>query len=84
MKKKIAVGAGYYFTLVTEDELEGINVRKTETVVSVEGENYPLYKGETFFDSRKIDNIMDRIVNKDLSEMRIETFEQKNLLKGIH
>ena len=57
---KLAVGVGYEFAIINSDEVHGISLKNTHSLVSVNDEVYPLYKGETFNDSKKIDEIMDK------------------------
>lgn len=59
MEIKIAVGAGYGFAVVPSECVKGISFKNTGQIVSVDGEVYPLYKGETYDDSRRIDAILD-------------------------
>ena len=56
---KLAVGVGYEFTITTSDMVNGIALKRTEKLVSVNGEIYTLYKGLDYEDSAKIDAIMD-------------------------
>lgn len=56
---KFAVGVGYEFIIVSGDLLCGIRLKNTHGLVAVNEEVYPLYKGETYDDSTKIDAIMD-------------------------
>lgn len=56
---KLAVGVGYEFVVTSAHDVKGINVKYTGKLVSVNDDVYPLYKGATFKDSLKIDEIMD-------------------------
>jgi hypothetical protein len=56
---KIAVGVGYNFIIANSDDVKGICLENTGSVVKVNGETYPLYKGLTFAESQKVDAIMD-------------------------
>lgn len=49
---------GIYFRR-WEDALMEVNLIETGTKVEVNGEEFPLYKGETFEESRKIDDLLD-------------------------
>ena len=66
---KIAIGAGYGFAIVNSSDVKGIALKNTNQLVKVNGEIYPLYKGQTYEDSRKIDNVLDNCDN----EMNIPT-----------
>ena len=59
MEIKIAIGAGYGFAVVPSECVKGISLKNTGQIVSVDGEMYPLYKGETYEDSRQVDAILD-------------------------
>lgn len=68
----VAVGVGYSFALVGKSELSGIEVRKTALTVTVDGTDYPLFKGATYADSRDIDRLLDAH-----EEMRIADFKTR-------
>lgn len=51
---KIAVKVGYEY-IVVEEELNGINLVYTGQEIDA----YPLYKGETFEDSQKLNKVFD-------------------------
>ncbi|HHH4970588.1 TPA: helicase-related protein [Streptococcus pyogenes] len=57
--EKLAVKVGKEFILEDENTFDGINLIETGTKVEVNGEEIPLYKGETFEESRKIDDLLD-------------------------
>ena len=57
--EKLAVKVGKEFILEDENIFDGINLIETGTKVEVNGEEFPLYKGETFEESRKIDDLLD-------------------------
>ena len=57
--EKLAVKVGKEFILKDEKIFDGINLIETGTKVEVNGEEFPLYKGETFEESRKIDDLLD-------------------------
>jgi hypothetical protein len=59
LEVKVAVGVGYEFAILSSNLIKDIKLNSTETLVSVDGEVYPLYNGETYEDSRKIDEILD-------------------------
>ncbi|MHC5848309.1 hypothetical protein ACYT7O_11100, partial [Streptococcus pyogenes] len=50
--EKLAVKVGKEFILEDENIFDGINLIETGTKVEVNGEEIPLYKGETFEESR--------------------------------
>lgn len=70
--KKIALGVGYSFVIVDSDAANRINLRKTNTIVKVDEECYPIHVGTTYEESTKIDNIMDSGIYK---ELRIHDFK---------
>ena len=55
----LAVKAGYVFNLFEEENLKGIELKKTDTKVKVDGVEYSLYAGATYEDSRRIDDLLD-------------------------
>ncbi len=61
----IAVGVGNFFALVESDDIKGIEIKKSNTIVKVGNEKYDLFKGETFNDSQKLDFLLDK--NKEFS-----------------
>lgn len=74
---KTAVGVGYNFIVANSEDLRGIKLHSTNTMISYKGETYFVYKGETFEDSRKIDALMDsgkytehRISNYDVNKLK--------------
>ena len=56
---KIAVGVGYNFIIANSEDVKNIALENTGTIVKVDNECYPLYKGLTFGESQKVDTIMD-------------------------
>lgn len=56
---KIAVGVGEKFAIVNSSEIKHISLKNTNTLVTVDGETYPLYKGKTFAESQKVDDFFD-------------------------
>lgn len=65
-----AVSVGEEFGLFHEWELTGINLKETGVKVQVEDMEYRLYIGETFEDSRKIDDLLDRIGGKSTNDFK--------------
>lgn len=61
MRDKVAVGVGYAFTMVGAGEVAsaGIELWESGTVVTLGGKDYPLMKGATYEDSRKVDALLD-------------------------
>ena len=55
-----AVCSGHEFGLFHSWELTGIQLKETEIRVQVDEYEYILYKGETFEDSKKIDDLLDK------------------------
>lgn len=60
-----AVKSGYSFNLFTEQEVSHISLEKTGGNVMVEGEVYPLYRGTSYAESQKVDDLLD--VKGDMS-----------------
>ena len=58
MKK--AVNVGYVFNVFDEKDLIGINLHEINAYVKFHGDIYKLNVGNTFEDSRKIDDLMDK------------------------
>lgn len=54
-----AVGVGLVFNLLPAYEVTGIALKDSGTVVTVDGVDYPLMRGETFEDSRRVDALLD-------------------------
>lgn len=52
---KIAIKVGYEYIVANKEELSGISLVYTGQEIN----GYPLYKGETFEDSQKLDKIFD-------------------------
>lgn len=69
INSKIAIGAGYGFAIVDSSVVKGVTLKNTNQLVKVNGEIYPLYKGQTYEDSRNIDDFLDGCDN----EMNIST-----------
>ena len=59
ISEKLAVKVGKEFILEDENTFDGITLIETGTKVEVNEEEFPLYKGETFEESRKIDDLLD-------------------------
>lgn len=72
---KVAVGVGYVFSVVPREEIVGIRLKPTHKVVFFEGDAYPLYKGETFEDSQKIDKILNRGKYKEIYNAKESPFK---------
>lgn len=71
MDNQYAVGVGYNFSVVPENELKGINLKEAG-VVRFEGQNRTLYKGITYEDSRKLDRVLDRHEEHPIQDHRIQ------------
>ncbi len=66
-----AVKAGYRFNLFTEDALSHIALEKTGQKVMVDGAVYPLYRGATFHESEKVDDLLDAKGELSIREYRV-------------
>lgn len=56
---KVAVGVGYRFAIVDSRKVKHISLKWTGELVSVDKDVYPLYKGETFEESTKVDAVLN-------------------------
>lgn len=68
----IAIGVGYFFSLVGEEEVAHIDLVPTRIFVDVCDCRYEVYKGKTFEDSQMIDKLMD-----ERYEFKIKDYECK-------
>lgn len=70
MNERIAISVGYCFAIVEKTSTNHISLKKTDTKVFVDGESFDLYKGVTYEDSRKVDEILDRtdVQERDISQ----------------
>ena len=86
-KNMVAVAAGYYFGLVPVEECKDINLSQVGAV-RFQGENWPLYKGSSYDDSRKIDKLLDRCGEYSVKDHRIEPVimsgEVEMTVPGVH
>lgn len=81
ISKKIALGAGYYFAIVNDNDVsKDIKLYDTEVKINKDGVIYDLYKGNTFNDSRLIDNILDKYENFKISEYEVK-LKKKDVMK---
>ena len=69
VEDKIAVKVGFYYALVDKEKTKDIELEETGIRVyprkgNSQGKIYTLYKGKSFEDSRKIDNLFDEITAK--------------------
>ena len=67
----IAVGVGTKFAIVSSESVKHIVLQNTHTIVEVDGKTYPLYKGATYDESRKVDDYFD---NHSVEEMDIKEY----------
>lgn len=58
-KMLLAVQVGAMFTLLDKEQLDDIKVTKTDYLLKIDQENYPLYKGKTYQDEFKIETFID-------------------------
>ena len=68
---KVAVKVGYNFAIVDKSEVRGIKLKPSHTLVKVGDEIYPLNSGETYEDSRKLDDILDCNTEYSISEYQV-------------
>ena len=64
INSQFAVGVGYCFAIVSANEIRGISLSPTSSIVSVDGKAYPLYKGSSFEESQKVDKLFDKIPHR--------------------
>jgi len=57
--EKIAIKVGTEFVLADKSEISYIKLSETQSAVMVDGVEYPLFKGETFEESKKVDELID-------------------------
>ena len=74
MERKIAVSAGYYFGIIEESKTKGIELVLAfqKGYILKDNQEYQLYRGKTFDDSRKIDHILDGISEFKISDYYVE------------
>ncbi len=65
---RLALGVGQKFAIVNGSKVGHIAIKNTHTLVKVDDEVFPLYKGKTYEDSRKVDEYFD---NNSVKEMDI-------------
>jgi len=70
-----AVKSGYSFNVFNETEVSHISLEKTNGKVMVNGEIYPLYRGKTFFESQKVDNLLDEKGEMSIRDYRVKEKE---------
>lgn len=61
-------GVGYAFNLLPPETVAGIGLKDSGTVVTVDGQDYPLMKGATYEDSRRVDGLLDSYGEKRVSD----------------
>lgn len=72
-----AVKSGYSFNLFTEEELSHIVLEKAGQKVMVDGAVYPLYRGSTFHESEKVDDLLDAKGEMAIREYRIKDLDRE-------
>ncbi len=75
MENEIAVGVGYYFSLVNSEETSNIELVQTGSYVKIDGVEYPLYKATTYEDSKKLDNLLDKHKEYSVKDYKVKTKE---------
>lgn len=71
MKNKIAVAVGYYFGFVSEEDIKDILLEPVDASIKFDSKVYDLYKGKTYVDSRKLDNLLDKTEEYSIDVYRI-------------
>ena len=64
---RLLVNVGYEYAFVPKEKLKGILLKKAGKI-NVDGAELAVFKGETFAESQKIDELFD---NKDIETFRI-------------
>lgn len=67
-----AVKSGYSFNLFTKQEVSHISLEKTGGKVMVEGEVYPLYRGTSYAESQKVDDLLDAKGDMAIRDYRVK------------
>ena len=57
--EKIAIKVGTEFVLADKSEISYIKLSETQSAVLVDGVEYPFFRGETFEESKKVDELID-------------------------
>jgi hypothetical protein len=57
--EKIIVAVGMEFTLVDKTKVKHISLKGNRERIEFQGMNYPIFKGSTFADSKKVDELLD-------------------------
>ena len=76
---KVAVGVGEKFAIVKSADVKHILLKSTGIVVNVDGECYPLYKGISFKESQKVDDLFDtgRFEELDIDKYNAQKMESE-------
>lgn len=72
-----AVKCGYSFNLFTDTEVSHITLEKTNGKVEVDGVTYPVYRGATFHESEKVDDLLDEKGEMALRDYRIKETDRE-------
>ena len=57
--EKIIVAVGMEFTLVDKTKVKHISLKGNRERIEFQDMNYPIFKGSTFADSKKVDELLD-------------------------
>ena len=68
--KLIAVGVGYFFSLVPTHLTKHIDLKKSNIDIIVDNVVYPMYKGKTYEDSTYIDELLDTHTELKIKDYR--------------
>ena len=70
-EQRIAIGVGTIYVFVPKKEIDtAIQLKKTGIKVRYQDFFGTMYKGSTYEDSRKIDQILDRYENLEVEKIR--------------
>lgn len=72
-----AVKVGHYFNLFEEQEVSHISLEPTGGRVCVDNIIYPLYRGRTAEESKKIDLLLNEIGDLPLKDYRVKEKEME-------
>ena len=67
-----AVSVGYYFAVVNDEVVKNINLRETGEKVRYEGMILPVFCGETYEDSVRVDRVLDIYGQYNLSKYKVK------------
>ena len=79
-----AVAVGYCFNVVPTYELDGIKLKPIHEYIIKDGVIFELYKGKTYEDSKKIDEVLDRNGDLRINDYLIDTDKNKEDILSVY